>query len=425
MLLVALLSVAWAQDDVEEKNTRLVQRKPRATAMLLHDMMGDADAAGQLQLRYWMARSFQRIELYHTAQRYYLTVLAAGQSRWHHEALISLVGLTDRIGDDADLIAAVAALDSTAFPERVASSLHYLQGVGLHERGAGEEAIVALSAVPYGTSRYFTARLRLAVVLTELDRRDAARDVLVDLLAVRPYGTRIQQQDARKLQSLALVDLARLYYAAGRFAEAGRLYAQVSRRSPWRAVADLEGGWAALMIGDHAAATLAGTTASTTDFLPEGEILAAYAALSSSGCAAAAPRLEAFIETYRPMEQELIRTGRMSGEDQWGWWFGDEVLTERALPVSFFSRMLRDQQLAGAIYRTDRIRWERALARGQPAEWVDTVGVGVIPMLKSDHQTVQARMFTRLAARTDTLRTELIALLEDAEAMQVSCTGVL
>ena len=83
MIIAAPNFVYWAgrfidnsQESAEERNARLVQRKPRATSMLLQDMLADADAAQQL--RYWMARSFERIELYHAAQRYHLAVVSAG-----------------------------------------------------------------------------------------------------------------------------------------------------------------------------------------------------------------------------------------------------------------------------------------------------------------------------------------------------------
>ena len=133
MWLIALLGVAFSEE-VEDRNERLVHVKPRATAILLDDIMADADADQQHQLRYWMARSFERIELFHAAQRYHLAVIAAGPGPWRDASLVALVELTDTIGDDADLIAALSAIPAAEFPARVASSLHYLKGVGQQAR---------------------------------------------------------------------------------------------------------------------------------------------------------------------------------------------------------------------------------------------------------------------------------------------------
>jgi len=422
MWLFALLGVAPAEE-VEDRNARLVQRKPRATAILLDEIMADADAAQQHQLRYWMARSFERIELFHAAQRYHLAVIAAGPGPWRDASLVSLVELTDTIGDDADLIAALSAIPAAEFPARVASSLHYLKGVGQQERGDVAGAHQSWQAVPYGTPRYFQARHRLAVLLAETEQPAAARDVLVDLIQVRPYGTRLQQQDAKQIQDLALVNLARLYYGSGRYDEAGRLYAQVRTRSPWSAVAQLEGGWASLMTGRPTAAMAEGQAAAEGAFLPEGELLAASAVLQSSGCPAALPRLEGFLAVHRPMAAELVRIEGMDGAELWEWWFGEEVTAERALPAAFFSRLLSDQPLAGAIYRMDRIAQERWMASQQPADWLDSVGSGVISLLTADHATVTTRMHARLSERADVLGAELRSLVGEAEALMVACAA--
>lgn len=420
MLLIALLAAARAED-VEDRNARLVRRKPRATSMLLYDMMAEADETQQLQLRYWMAQSFQRIELYHAAQRYYLAVVAAGESRWRGDALIALVALSAAIGDDADLVTMAASLSPADFPAEVAGTLHYLQGVHHHEAGALAEAAASYRAVPYGSPRYFSARLRLGVVLAASGDPTAARDVLLGLIRTEPVGTRLQRQDAEALQALALLDLARLYYAAGRYEDAAALYAQVDPDTPWRAEADLEGGWAALVLGDAAAAAAGGTLAASSAYLPEGELLLASAALQSGGCTAALPVLDGFLDAYRPLRDELVRTGRMNGEEQWDWWFGESTTSARALPAPFFSRLLRDQPLAGSIYRMDRIERERALAEAQSPEWVGSVGEGVIALLTADHATITARMHTRLSERSAVLRGELVGLMTEAEAMRDGC----
>ncbi|MFT5685133.1 MAG: tetratricopeptide (TPR) repeat protein, partial [Myxococcota bacterium] len=379
MFAIVLLSVGGSlalAEDVEADNARFVRRKPRATSMLLYDMMADADATQQIQLRYWMAESFQRIELFHTAQRYYLAVVDGGESRWREDALIALVALSEAIGDDADLLAMAAALDPADFPAPVASELHYLQGTSHHADGSLSEAAASYRSVRYATPRYFTARLALAVALSESGETTAARDVLVDLIRTEPTGTRLEKQDARDVQALALLDLARLYYAAGRYEEAAKLYGQVSHDTPWRAKAELERGWAALLLGDHTAAMSGGVLSSSVAYLPEGALLAASAALQAGGCSVAMPVLDDFLTAYQPAHDELVGTGRMSGAEQWDWWFGEDVTGERALPAAFFSRLLRDQPLAGAIYRMDQIAWERTLAESQSPEWVSTVGEG-------------------------------------------------
>lgn len=422
MWLIAVLGASLA-DEVEDRNARLVQRKPRASAMLLDDMLADADAEQQHQLRHWMAHSFERIELYHAAQRYHLAVIAAGPGPWREASLIALVELTDTIGDDADLIAALSEIPAAEFPPRVASSLHYLKGIGQQARGDSAGASRSWQAVPYGTPRYFQARSRLAVLLAESGQRGAARDVLFELVKVRPYGTRLQQQDAERLQELALINLARLYYGSGRHEDARRLYAQVHRRSPWRAVADLEGGWAALLAGNTAGAVEGGLAAAEASFLPEGALLAASAVLQSSGCAAAVPHLETFLAAYRPMADELVRLEGMDGAQLWAWWFGEEGGADPALPASFFSRLLSDQPLAGAIYRMDRIATERWVASQQPADWIDAVGGGVISLLSADHATVTARMHTRLSVRAAVLGAELSGLVSEAEALMAGCAA--
>ncbi|MDG1479477.1 MAG: tetratricopeptide repeat protein [Myxococcota bacterium] len=420
MLIIALLAAAQAED-IEEQNARLVRRKPRATSMLLYDMMADADAAQELQLRYWMAQSFQRIGLYHTAQRYYRAVVEAGESRWRDEALIALVALSAVIGDDADLVAMAAALRPERFPAPVASTLHYLQGVHHHNQGALAEAAVSYQAVSYGTPRYFSARLRLSVVQATSGEPTAARDVLVDLIRTAPVGTRLQKTDAEAVQALAQLDLARLYYAAGRYEDAVVLYAQVADDTPWRSVADLESGWAALMLGDTAAAMRRGLQASTAAYLPEGEVLAASAALQSGGCPAALPILTDVLDAHRPVLDELARTPSMSGAELWDGWFGDATTSAPALPASFFSRLLRDQSLVGTIYRMDRIAQEQALAASQSPDWVDSVGEGIIAMLASDHATVTARVHTQLAERTALLRNALVERVDEAETMRSAC----
>ena len=223
------------------------------------------------------------------------------------------------------------------------------------------------------------------------------------------------------MQSLALLDLARLYYAAGDATAAGALYAQVDGRSRWRSRADLEGGWASLLTGDIAAAVAGGEAAAAASYLPEGHLLAASAALQSSGCPAALPRLETFLTTHRPMADELARTGRMDGADLWDWWFGSSTSAERALPVGFYARLLHDQPLAGAIYRMDRIEREIATATDQSPDWVSTVGEGVISLLEGDLETVTERMHTRLEERAALLEDELSDLIDEAEAMKSAC----
>ena len=253
--LVVLLGLGRAEDRTLSENEEMIRRKPRATALLLAEVRGDAaDAAAQAQADFYIGRCLENIGLLHAAHRQYLAA-ARGSALVRTEALARLASLAERVGDDEPLIPLAARIPEAAWPTRFADTYRFLRARARHRAADPDGALADLALVPATSPRYPAALLLRGVILAEQAQPDAARDVLVTLASLRLQGgRRLEKAELHRTQSLARLDLGRIYYSAQRYEDAARLYASVGE--PYAPVAALEGAWADWLAGGTRAAAL-------------------------------------------------------------------------------------------------------------------------------------------------------------------------
>lgn len=114
----------------------------------------------------------------------------------------------------------------------------YDRGLGLAEAGEPMQAVRALATIPPDHPRFVTARLNMAVFLTQVRRRAPAVAVLEDLL--QNHSPRAQ---ADGLLERVRLNLARARYGLGQVEEARVLYEGIPRGSPLWLDAQQELAW--------------------------------------------------------------------------------------------------------------------------------------------------------------------------------------
>ncbi len=194
---------------------------------------------------YYLAASFQRMNLPFTATIYYTAIVNAGpQHPMHLKGVEGLVAVQEVLDDDLLIPRALnEAYDRYAdawatLPTEVMSRVNYLVARQSYRRVKMDEAKQFFEAVPSDSGIYHRAQYMLGLTLSDPrfpatsddDRRknsEKAVEVLEALLKYRPPN----RKDLDEVHQLAMLGLGRINYNLGDYGKSSEWYEKIPRFS--------------------------------------------------------------------------------------------------------------------------------------------------------------------------------------------------
>ena len=394
-------------------------KKPLTASKMLFEILEDKQAMGQdTKVHYYLGRSLEALEMYHMAQHHYLQVIRAGTGDpYFNYALPKLVKIARYTGDDSELIKIAPQIPANAYPRGAKNHLLYLMGVREYSKGNLTQARKYFGQVSTKSPLYLNSEYFRGVIYNQQGKLKSAvrafRDVYreeVEIINDPRY-----LQEVEDLKDMALMNVARIYYAIERFDESSKYYDLVSRDSKYWPEALFENAWANFMqnnLNDTLGQILTVHSPFFKDdeWNPEATILRALTFFNLCEYKEVEGLLINFEEDNRAMVDEMRQfvTDYSSKEalklaDQaWDAYFGRTEPIDTVLPKSLFNRILRNQDLSGIVRHLEILDEEEDLIDKQRPEWRDSVGVYLKQRIERDRQKYKkraGRLFLRELAR--------------------------
>jgi tetratricopeptide (TPR) repeat protein len=399
-------------------------KKPLSGTLRIYDALRSGNFPdSEVKLKYYMARGLEQLEMYHTAQHFFLEVVNQGpSSNYFKYALPKLVKISRITGDETDLLRVAPRIPPEAFPRRAKNQMYYLMGLRKMKKDDLTAALKYFGQVSSKSSLYLRARYLEGVIYNKQGKLKSAvrsfRDVYRHPIEGRKSARAMKRYQA--LKDLALINVARIYYKIERFEDSTKYYDLVAHDSAYWPEALFNGAWAHFMQNNlnEALGHLLTTQSpffSQEDFIPEVQYLKALTYFNLCEYKDVERLLLQFEDRMRPIQMELKEfvKGYASAENRkmadkaWDAYMGLGARGTQ-LPKSLFTRMLRNRDLAGVVDHMALMEDEVGLVQQQKPQWRDTVGVMLQQIIEKDRQKYKRRaglfMLSEMARWANTLQ---------------------
>ena len=383
-------------------------QKPIEASYRLYGLLADGKYPEfESKIHYYLARALSDFEMYHSAQYYYLQVIKRGPADpYFNYALPKMVALARYTDDDTDLARIAKQLPVERYPRQAKNHLHYLSGVQEYNKGELAAARGHFEKISSKSSFYLPSRYIEGVIFNEQEKFKSAvrafRDVYTE--EVENFNDAREVQKVNELRDLSLINIASIYYGIARYEEASSYYEKVSRQSTYWAESLFRDAWSNLHLGElnvtlGKVLTVESPYFIDTDFIPEARILKALTYFQLCDYNRVEAIINDFDATYKPMKDEITsfladyetKEQRRLADQAWNRYFGDEVDGNTVLPQAFFSRLLKNQDLAGIVRHLEMMDDELQRIDSEKPQWRDTVGVQLKKIIEKDKMIYEKR----------------------------------
>lgn len=377
----------------------------------------------ETKITYYLAKSLFELEMYHSAQHYFMQVVRRGpQNPYFKYALPRLAAIADLTGNDTELLRVVHKIPPEAFPRNAQDHLYYLLGRKHFERGNLSQSIENFKRVSAKSETFMRAKYYEGVVLNEQKKLRSAvaafREVVQAEVKVTNTDPR-HVQEIEDLKDLAIMNIARVYYGLQRFDNADNYYQLVDRDSSYWPDSLFERGWSNFMKYDLNSTLGLLLTAnspyfSDQEFNPELTILRALTYWSLCDYNEVERLLIAFEKETIPQANELkafleqykTEQGQQLADKAFDAYFVDGT-AQTQLPKALFHRVLRNRDLASLVRHIDMMDEEIEAIDRQKEAWSATLGDELKQIIAKDRARYKKRagltMLSELAEQSATL----------------------
>ncbi|MEL6347389.1 MAG: hypothetical protein AAFV53_30015 [Myxococcota bacterium] len=350
------------------------------------------------QLHYLMGRNLDALGMTHAAMRSFYAALDGDHRAF---AMVKVVLLAERLGDRHTLRRLAMTTPVSDYPPSARSALLYHRARGLFDDDDLSGARKALEAIAPQTAHAIRGRFLEGVIAHQQSR---LRPAVQAFRAVADSPDADSPDADAELRSLAILNIARVYYSLERYDEAQGFYAQVPRNTDAWATALFEGAWAQFMTDDYNASlgdllTIRSPFFSDRYLEPEAQILETLMAFYRCDFDGTERLARGFRSRYAPMIAEMSAMPDRAPEAVWEHYFGEGESTPTVLPKAFFVEALSSSGLQGTVRHLDQIDAELALIADQRRDWQATVGATLSAQLTRDRTILQRRAGRALSAQ--------------------------
>ncbi len=409
--------------------------KPLSASKIFYEVLSEGTyPSEEPKIKYYLALCLYELEMYHSAQSYFLEVLRLGPSSPYFKyALPKLVAVAEYTGDDTDLLRIVPKIPPEEYPRQAKNHLYYLMGVRLYEQDKLADAQRYLGQISTKSDLYLRSKYFDGVIYNRQGRLKSAvkafRDVIRDADAVDVFSER-ELRDVERLRDLSLINVARIYYSIQRFDEATKYYDLVPHESAVWPQAVFESSWSNFMQNDlnmtlGQILTIRSPFYSDRYFAPEATVLRALTFFNLCEYSEVERELLAFEDEVHPIHDELRRfteqyrskEGKRLADQAYEAYFEGSP-ADTVLPQSMFNTFLQNQSLAGLVRHLDMMDAELALIDSQKAAWKDGVGAGLEEIIERDRQSYKRRAGLLLLSEMADMANYLEDLLGQSEIIR-------
>ncbi len=425
-------STANDPSEIKQAIKLLRAKKPLTASYQLFKMLDGGKFPDQeSKIHYYLARALTDLEMYHTAQYYYLQVIKNGPGdAYFNYALPKMVAIAKYTGDDSDLARIVSKLPPDRFPRQAKNHLHYLLGVQYYNNQELSLARENFGKVSSKSSLYLKSRYIEGVIFNEQEKYKSAvrafRDVYREDIDI--YNDPRELKAVNNLKDLSLLNIASIYYGIERFEESSSYFQKVDRRSSYWAESLFRDAWTNFMVGDLNVTlgkilTVESPFFIDTEFIPEATILKALTYFNLCEYNQVEQIITGFEMKYEPMKDEITtflseyetREQRKLADQAWRQYFGDEKSGTTVLPQSYFAKVLRNTDLGGIVRHLDIMESEALRIDSQKPQWRDTIGNHLKKILEKDQTRYQKRAGRLLIAEMERQNMMLAELLSQSQ----------
>ena len=383
------------------------------------------------KIHYYLAKSLFDLEMFHSAQHHFMQVIRRGpKDPYFKYSLPRLVAISELTGNDYELRRIVDKIDPATFPRQASNHLNYLMGRKLYERDELAAASDFFRKVVPRSHHFLRAQFYLGVIHQEQGNLRSAVKAFREVVTAEPQllgGTRTAGE-LEDIKDLAVLNTARIYFALRRFQEADAAYAGVERDSRYWPLALYERAWAAFWSEDlnHTLGLLLTTHSpyfTKNNFLPELSVLRALTFFNLCEYGEVERVLEAFGETYTPMQAELrtyvnrYKTEREIWDQAYDAYFQNPH-EDSTLTPAFFARLLENQDLAAFVRQLDLMDAEIKKINAQKAIWRTSIGDPLKTVIETDRLRYKKLGGASLLREASSWDKQLESLLTQSEIIQ-------
>ncbi|MCB9761387.1 MAG: hypothetical protein H6739_16210 [Alphaproteobacteria bacterium] len=180
-------------------------RKPLGASKLLYDMLDDGTCPEQTtKVHYYLARALLDLEMYHSAQYYFMQVVQRGPADpYFKHALPKVVAIARYTGDDSELLRIVPRIPPEEYPRQAKNHLYYLMGVRLYDQDKLSDARNYFAQISTKSDLYLKSKYFEGVIYNRQGRLKSAvksfRDVIRDSESVDIFT----DQELEEVENLA------------------------------------------------------------------------------------------------------------------------------------------------------------------------------------------------------------------------------
>ncbi|MCO4768812.1 MAG: hypothetical protein KDA24_02200 [Deltaproteobacteria bacterium] len=375
--------------------------------------------------QYYLADSLYKLGLLHSAQVYFQKVVKAGPDTgsYFSNALLRLVTIADKTKDPIYLIKTIHKIDADDYPGKVKDDLYYYAGVADFERQDYKAAKRSFARLSKSSTHYYKARYYIGVIQNEQNKKAAAAKTFQSVLKGDFIG---DPDEISSVKQLAMINIARIYYAAERFPRAADLYENIgksARGGEYWGTALYESAWAYFMSEnkEHKALGHLLTLSSPffeRDFVPDAMILEALTYYRICEFKKVEGLLDDFKGKYAPMQEAI--TGMLpedasdlnAARDLYVDLYGRKSKKYRKLPVAIFSRIESDRSFAGPHNRVLQIQNELNRIKAMKSQWREAeIGKGLTKQLASQAKAYKKFAGAALANKLGSLKDQIADLM--------------
>ena len=350
------------------------------------------------KLHYYLAKCLYELEMYHSAQHYFMQVVRKGpRNPYFKYALPKLVAIAKLTGNDAELMRIVHKIAPESFPRQAKNHLFYLMGRKLYAKGELASSVKYFQQISSKSDLYLRSKFFEGTIHHERGKYKSAVKAFRDV-----YQSEAAPKDPRELKrmenlkDLSLVNIARIYYEIQRFENADNYYSLVDRGSMYWPESLFERAWAAFMRTDlNLSLGLLLTNNSNyfydNEYNPEVEVLRALTFFQLCEFNNAEQILLKFEDEYKPIQKELkafltkysSKEGQELSDQAFDEYFADDHSESRVQP-RLFLKVLRNQDIGSLVRHMDVMENEMSLINQQKSVWRDGVGSHLKKNLERD-----------------------------------------
>jgi tetratricopeptide (TPR) repeat protein len=397
--------------------------KPLSASLRLYDLLKSGQyPAEDTKIKYYLARSLEQLEMYHTAQYFFLKVVNQGpDTPYFKYALPKLVKMARYTGDETELLKVAPKVPVEAYPRGSKNKMYYLMGLRALSQNDLNNARKYFGQISSKSELYMRARYLEGIIYNKQGKLKSAKRAFMDVVR-SPIEAETRQGLERKqaLKDLSLVNIGRMYYKIERFEDSSKYFDLVSHDSVYWPDSLFSAAWANFMQNNlnHTLGQLLTVRSpffSEDDFIPELEYLRALTFFNLCEYKEVDKILVSFEGRMKPVQNELkgfvkgyaTKEQLKMAERAWDSYFGDRPV-ESQIPKALFSKLLRNEDISGIVSHMDLMEQELELIESQKPEWRNTVGVLLKKIIEKDQRKLKRRagkfMLAEMARWANTLQ---------------------